>query len=126
MNGPIIIPEDAPPYICADLLNVVALESESDGRFLEELEAQVQSGRITQADASRTIDEFPGSVRDEILGYCRDNCSAGHCAMKGFGVELVGADPSALSEADRAKFSFFTTVDAARACGKMSLGMPIL
>jgi|GEM_PF-6277048 len=126
MSESITIPTDAPPYICADLLNVVELESESDGRFLEELESKVDSGKMTQGDAARTLDDFPESSRKALLSYCRENCSAGHCAMKGFGVELVGVDPKTLSESDMAKFSFFLTVDTVRACGKMSLGMPIL
>jgi hypothetical protein len=125
MSKPITVPDGAPPYICADLLNAIDLEVASDVRLLEELERQVAEGEATDADALRTIDEFPESSRETLLAYCRDNCSAGHCAMKGFGVELVDTDRDTLSPDDKVKLDFFMTVDATRAAGKMSLGIPL-
>jgi hypothetical protein len=128
MAGDVItIPVDAPPFICSDLLRVVDLEAASEGHVLETLEERISEGEMTEGDALRFIDDFPESDRDYLLGYCRDHCSAGSCAMKGFGVELAGINPAAtsLSEADQAKLEFFCTVDTVRACGKMSMGIPI-
>lgn len=129
MAGDVItIPTDSPPYICSDLLRVVDLEAASEGRVIETLEERINDGEMTEGDALRFIDDFPESDRDYLLGYCRDNCSAGNCAMKGFGVELTGINPevTSLSETEQAKLEFFCTVDAVRACGKMSMGIPIL
>ena len=123
MAEPIVIPNEAPEYICADLLQVAALESESDGRFLEEVERQVAAGEMTPGDAERSINEFPDGSRSELFDYCRRNCGIGHCAMKGFGTELVGVEASTLSDADREKLSFFSTVDYVRFTGKLSLGI---
>jgi hypothetical protein len=128
MSGDVItIPTDAPPYICADLLKVVGLEQASEGRVLEELEVQMGDGEMTEGDALRFIDDMPDPLRDELVDFCRANCNAGSCAMKGFGVDLVGvADPYQLSEAEQGRLEFYTLVDTVRACGKMSMGMPIL
>jgi len=131
MSGDIIpIPSDAPPYICADLLNVIELEKDTEGRVIEAIEARMDDGEITQGDALRLIDDAPESLRDGLLDFCRNNCSAGYCAMQGFGKELGGITNQdaldALTEEDRSRWEFYVDVDMVRACGKMSMGMDVL
>lgn len=125
MSKPSKKPEGAPGHICDALTAVVNSEASSDARFTERLRQQVESGSITQQEAETKLANLPPGSSPDMLEYCRNNCGASLCAMRGYGVELVGVDPEELNAADRAKLDFFVNVDVTRRIAEISLGIAL-
>ncbi len=126
-NVVIPTPEGYPEHICASLIEVIDLELEAEKLYGEEMTRQVGAGLLTTADAERKVGELPETAsRNELLTYCRDNCSDTSCTMRGFGTELVGVNFDELSDADKEKLNFYRKVDVARACFQVAQGIPLL
>ncbi len=123
MSKPIQPPKGAPAHICVTLVNEIDREERNETAYLDELQRKIDTGEITQGDADRNLSDSPASAKDELLGYCAQNCGAGTCALKGFGVELVGADYDTLSPADKERFDFYRTIDANRYLSEVALGI---
>lgn len=115
-------PEGAPEHICDGLARVVEQGQYANTEFKRRLAKKVVAGEMDRGEAHRQALEL-GDPGAEMMEYCGAHCGSGRCAMDGFGIELVGADPKALSESDREKLDFFITVDTTRACAEMAAGI---
>jgi hypothetical protein len=123
MSKPITIPKGAPKHICAELVHVAEQEQRNETRWLDKLQERLDEGSITQGDADRELSAHPEPASRELFAYCAGNCLAGTCAMKGFGVELVGADYDSLDPADKERFDFYAEVDTVGYISKVTLGV---
>lgn len=122
MTDPIESGVTMPTHACNSIQDVLRQDAENVAAAVRMGETMVRQGSITQAKHEQGV-RVLREAGPEMAAFCAGYCNVGRCAMKGFGKELVGANPEYMSDEDRARAEFYGAVDVTRYVSEMRLGV---
>lgn len=113
-----------PPHACEAIEGVLKQDGQNVAAATEIAQRRVRAGWMTPQDLARQQEAIK-AAGPEMARFCSQYCNVGRCAMQRFGKDLVGVDPSELSEEDKARLGFYRTVDETRYVTEMRLGVAL-